>query len=187
MPSFAAVQAWTDKDKRARVIGAVNVLTAAFMVAGALVLAALQGAGRSMAALLTLLGVLNLVAGVAILAVLPTSPFRDFLSILFRAFYRLEVRGLENVEKAGPNAIIALNHVSFLDAPLALSLLDQEPVFAVGPRHRAALVGEALPAVTKAMPLDPTPAARHPNAHQRGQSGETLIISPRGASPSPAA
>lgn len=48
VPSFAAVQAWTDKDKRARVIGAVNVLTAAFMVAGALGLAALQGAGLSL-------------------------------------------------------------------------------------------------------------------------------------------
>jgi AMP-binding enzyme len=50
------------------------------------------------------------------------SPFRDFLSIVFRAFYRLEVKGLNNLEKAGPNPIIALNHVSFLDAALILSV-----------------------------------------------------------------
>ncbi len=180
VPSFAAVQAWTDKDKRARVIGAVNVLTAAFMVSGALGLAVLQGAGWSMAALLTLLGGLNLVAGVVILAVLPTSPFRDFLSILFRAFYRLEVRGLENVEKAGPNAIIALNHVSFLDAPLALSLLDQEPVFAVD--HGIAQRWWVKPflAMTKAMPLDPTRPLATRTLINAVKSGETLIIFPEG-------
>jgi acyl-[acyl-carrier-protein]-phospholipid O-acyltransferase/long-chain-fatty-acid--[acyl-carrier-protein] ligase len=180
VPSFAAVQAWTDKDKRARVIGAVNVLTAAFMVTGALGLAALQGAGWSMAALLTLLGGLNLVAGVVILAVLPTSPFRDFLSILFRAFYRLEVRGLENVEKAGPNAIIALNHVSFLDAPLALSLLDQEPVFAVD--HGIAQRWWVKPflAMTKAMPLDPTRPLATRTLINAVKGGETLIIFPEG-------
>ena len=35
---------------------------------------------------------------------------------MFRAFYRLEVTGIENIAKAGHNAIIALNHVSFLDS-----------------------------------------------------------------------
>ena len=95
VPSFAAVQAWTDKAKRARVIGAVNVLTAAFMVAGTVSLAVLQGAGLSTAALIAGISILNLLAAGIILAVLPTSPFRDFLSILFRAFYRLEVRGIE--------------------------------------------------------------------------------------------
>jgi len=180
VPSFAAVQAWTDKDKRARVIGAVNVLTAAFMVAGALGLAALQGAGWSMTALLALIGVLNLVAGVVILAVLPTSPFRDFLSIVFRAFYRLEVRGLDNVDKAGPNAIIALNHVSFLDAPLALSLLDKEPVFAVD--HGIAQRWWVKPflAVTKAMPLDPTRPLATRTLIKAVRDGETLIIFPEG-------
>ena len=62
---------------------------------------------------------------------MPTNPLRDFLSILFRALYRLEVKGVENVAKAGPNPIIALNHVSFLDAALALSLLPKDPVFAI--------------------------------------------------------
>ena len=50
---------------------------------------------------------------------------------MFRAFFRLEVKGLENIAKAGDNAIIALNHVSFLDPPLAMSLLPKRPVFAI--------------------------------------------------------
>ncbi|GEP04240.1 acyl-[ACP]--phospholipid O-acyltransferase [Methylobacterium oxalidis] len=180
VPSFAAVQAWTDKAKRARVIGAVNVLTAAFMVAGTLALAALQGAGFSMAALLALVAVLNLIVGAVVFATLPTSPFRDFLSILFRAFYRLEVRGLENVEKAGPNAIVALNHVSFLDAPLALSLLEQEPVFAID--HGIAQRWWVKPflKITKAMPLDPTRPLATRTLINAVKGGETLIIFPEG-------
>ncbi len=180
VPSFAAVQAWTDKDKRARIIGAVNVMTAAFMVGGTLALAALQGAGFSSAALLALVAVLNLVVAVIVLLTLETSPFRDFLSILFRAFYRLEVRGLDNVEKAGANCIVALNHVSFLDAPLALSLLDQEPVFAVD--HGIAQRWWVKPflRVTKAMPLDPTRPLATRQLINAVKGGETLIIFPEG-------
>ena len=88
--------------------------------------------------------------------------------------------GVENLDKAGPNPIIALNHVSFLDAALALSLLPKEPVFAIDSAHRAALVGEAVPA------LHPRHAARSDqadgdaHADQRGQGGEPLIIFPEG-------
>ena len=180
VPSFAAVQAWTEKAKRARVIGAVNVLTAAFMVGGTLALAALQAAGLSMAQLLALVAVLNLVVGAVILKTLPTSPLRDALSILFRAVYRLEVKGLENVDKAGPNAIIALNHVSFLDAPLALSLLDKEPVFAID--HGIAQRWWVKPflRVTKAMPLDPTRPLATRTLINAVKAGETLIIFPEG-------
>ena len=180
VPSFAAVQAWTDKDRRARVIAAVNVLSAAFMVVGALAVAGLQSLGWSAPWLFAAAGLLNLAAGVVILATLPTSPFRDFLSILFRAFYRLEVRGLENVEKAGPNAIVALNHVSFLDAALALSLLETEPVFAID--HGIAQRWWVKPflKVTRAMPLDPTRPMATRTLINAVKSGETLIIFPEG-------
>ncbi len=65
------------------------------------------------------------------LKTLPTNPFRDFISIIFRAFMRLEVEGLENIKKAGKAPIIALNHVSLLDGALALALTEEEPIFAV--------------------------------------------------------
>ena len=45
VPTFSAVQAWAGADHRARVVAAVNVLNAAFMVVGAIVLAVLQKLG----------------------------------------------------------------------------------------------------------------------------------------------
>ncbi len=180
VPSFAAVQAWAEKAMRARIIGAVNVITAAFMVGGTLALAAMQGAGLSSAALLAVIAGLNLLVGVVVLATLPTSPFRDALSILFRAFYRLEVRGLDNIEKAGPNCIVALNHVSFLDAPLALSLLDQEPVFAIDSGIAQRWWVRPFLKMTRAMPLDPTRPLATRTLINAVRSGETLIIFPEG-------
>ncbi len=180
VPSFAAVQAWAEKAMRARIIGAVNVMTAAFMVGGTLGLAALQGAGLSIASLLALVAVLNLVVGAVVFATLATSPFRDALSILFRAFYRLEVRGLDNVGLAGSHCIVALNHVSFLDAPLALSLLDQEPVFAVDSDIAKRWWVKPFLRVTKAMPLDPTRPLATRTLINAVKSGETLIIFPEG-------
>ncbi|HEY2529506.1 MAG TPA: acyl-[ACP]--phospholipid O-acyltransferase [Xanthobacteraceae bacterium] len=131
VPTFTAVQVWAGADHRARVIAAVNVLNAVFMVLGALVLAALQKLGLGMSLLFALIGIANLVVAVVIGRTMPASWVHDFLSIVFRAFYRLEVKGSENIAKAGHNAIIALNHVSFLDPPLAMSLLPKRPVFAI--------------------------------------------------------
>jgi acyl-[acyl-carrier-protein]-phospholipid O-acyltransferase/long-chain-fatty-acid--[acyl-carrier-protein] ligase len=61
VPSFAAVQTWAGADKRARVVAAVNVLNAAFIVAGTLVVATLQSYGVTLPQLFLLLGVANLV------------------------------------------------------------------------------------------------------------------------------
>ena len=84
VPSFAAVQAWAGADRRARVVAAVNVLNAAFMVAGGLAVAMLQKAGLGTATLFLVIGGACLAAALAIGRTMPASAFRDFLSILFR-------------------------------------------------------------------------------------------------------
>ena len=66
VPTFSAVQAWADADQRARVVAAVNVLNAVFMVAGAIVLAVLQKLGLSTPLLFALIGVANLIVAVII-------------------------------------------------------------------------------------------------------------------------
>lgn len=180
VPSFAAAQAWAPAQKRARIVAAVNVLSAAFMVAGAVAVALLQAAGLTLSHLFLLIGVLTIAASVWILRTLPTNPLSDFLSILFRAFYRVEVTGRENIAKAGDNAIIALNHVSFLDAALALSILDKEPVFAID--HGIAQRWWVKPflKLTRAMPLDPSRPLATRSLINAVKNGESLVIFPEG-------
>jgi acyl-[acyl-carrier-protein]-phospholipid O-acyltransferase / long-chain-fatty-acid--[acyl-carrier-protein] ligase len=66
VPSFAAVQAWAPADRRARVIAAVNVLNAAYMVGAGAVVAVLQAAGVGVPALFAALGVLSLAAAAVV-------------------------------------------------------------------------------------------------------------------------
>ena len=60
VPSFAAVQAWAPVDRRARVIAAVNVLNAAYMVGAGGIVAVLQAAGVGVPELFAALGVLSI-------------------------------------------------------------------------------------------------------------------------------
>jgi acyl-[acyl-carrier-protein]-phospholipid O-acyltransferase / long-chain-fatty-acid--[acyl-carrier-protein] ligase len=180
VPAFSAVQAWAGADRRARVVAAVNVLNAAFMTVAGVGVALVQKAGVTPSMLFLAIGVANFLVAIAIAFTMPTSTLRDFIASLLRIVYRLEVHGLENVAKAGPHPIIALNHVSFLDAAIALSFLEQEPVFAID--HGIAQRWWVKPflKLTRAMPLDPTKPMATRTLINAVKAGETLIIFPEG-------
>jgi acyl-[acyl-carrier-protein]-phospholipid O-acyltransferase / long-chain-fatty-acid--[acyl-carrier-protein] ligase len=180
VPSFAAIQAWAATERRARIVAAVNVLNAAFMVGGALIVALLQNAGVGIPMLFLGIAAVGLLAALWIGKTMPTNAFHDFLSILLRAVYRLEVEGLENLDKAGANAIIALNHVSFLDGAAALSILKKEPVFAIDHSFAQRWWVKPILKLTRAMPLDPARPLATRKLIQAVRSGETLVIFPEG-------
>ena len=85
VPAFAAVQAWAPVDRRARVVAAVNVLNAAYMLAGGAVVAVLQSAGVALALLFATLGVLSL----GYVAIVLKAWDRDVRQDLARMFGRL--------------------------------------------------------------------------------------------------
>jgi acyl-[acyl-carrier-protein]-phospholipid O-acyltransferase / long-chain-fatty-acid--[acyl-carrier-protein] ligase len=180
VPTFAAVQAWAGADRRARVVAAVNVLNAAFMVVGALVLALLQKLGFGVPMLFALIGVANLLVAIAIGRTMPANWMSDFLSIVFRAFYSLEVKGLENVDKAGHNAIIALNHVSFLDPPLAASILPKRPVFAIDVAMSKQWWIQPFLKFVRTMALDPLKPMAMRSLINAVRDGNMMVIFPEG-------
>jgi acyl-[acyl-carrier-protein]-phospholipid O-acyltransferase/long-chain-fatty-acid--[acyl-carrier-protein] ligase len=180
VPSFTALQAWAGVDHRARVIAANNVVNAAYMVVGTLVIALLQFLNVSTAWLFVLLGGATLLVSVVVGMTMPTHWVSDFLSIVFRAFYRVEVRGLENMQKGGPNPIIALNHVSFLDAPLAVSLLGRDAAFAIDSGIAQRWWVKPFLRFGRAMPLDPTKPMATRALINAVRGGQALIIFPEG-------
>jgi len=180
VPSFAAIQAFSAPEGRARIIAAVNVLNAAFMVAGGMIVAALQDQGAPVWSLFLGVGAVALLGAIWILKAVVASPFQDFLSIFFRTVHRLEVKGLENFDKAGPNPIIALNHVSFLDAALALAILPKNPIFAIDSAIAKAWWVKPFLLLTRAIPLDPTKPMGTRTLVNAVKSGESLVIFPEG-------
>jgi acyl-[acyl-carrier-protein]-phospholipid O-acyltransferase / long-chain-fatty-acid--[acyl-carrier-protein] ligase len=180
VPVFTAIQVWAGTDRRARVIAAVNVFNAAFMVVGALMLAVLQKFGFGTPILFALLGAANLLVAVAVGFTMPASWLNDFLSIVFRAFFRLEVKGLENIDKAGRNAIIALNHVSFLDPPLAMAILPKRPVFAVDVAMSQRWWIQPFLKFVRTMALDPLKPFSLRAIINAVRDGNSLVIFPEG-------
>ncbi len=180
VPAFAAVQAWAGVDYRARTIAAVNVLNAAFMTGATVVVAILQKFGVTVPMLFVIIGVATLLVAVAIGRTMPTSWLRDFIAMLLRLFYRLEVHGLENVDKAGPNAIIALNHVSFLDPPIAMALLPKDPIFAIDVGIASRWWIKPFLKMSRTFALDPLKPMATRTLINAVRDGDTLVIFPEG-------
>ncbi len=180
VPTFSAVQAWAGTDHRARVVAGVNVLNAAFMVVGAVIQGALQKLGFGVPVLFALIGAANLAVAIAIGRTMPSSWMGDFLSIVFRAFYHLEVKGQENIAKAGDNAIIALNHVSFLDPPLATALLPKRPVFAIDVAMASNWWIQPFLRFVRTMALDPLKPFSLRAIINAVRDGNMLVIFPEG-------
>ncbi|HEY7301327.1 MAG TPA: acyl-[ACP]--phospholipid O-acyltransferase [Xanthobacteraceae bacterium] len=180
VPVFAAVQAWAGPDRRARVVAGVNVLNAAFMAGSAIVVAVLQSAGATIPELFLLLGIGSLAVAFVIGRTMPASALSDALSILYRALFRIEVHGLENLHKAGPNVIIALNHVSFLDAGLAMSLRSRKPIFAIDVAIAKKWWVKPFLRLTRALPLDPMKPMATRTLINAVKAGDALIIFPEG-------
>src|SRR5665647_2610397 len=64
VPAFAAVQAWSGADYRARTVAAINVLNAAFMTGATVLVAILQKAGTGVPALFLMIGATTLAVAV---------------------------------------------------------------------------------------------------------------------------
>ena len=73
VPAFAAVQAWSGADYRARTVAGVNMLNAGFMTAATVVVALLQQRGVTLPSLFIGLGVLTLTVALAVWRTQPKS------------------------------------------------------------------------------------------------------------------
>ena len=56
---------------------------------------------------------------------------KNLLKKFLTKIYKIEIKGLENYQKAGNRALIIANHLSFLDAILLAIFLPDKPMFAV--------------------------------------------------------
>lgn len=126
VPLYALVQQRARPDVLSRIIAANSILNAVFIVAAALLGAFVLQAGLSIPELLLLTGVLNAFVAVYIYGLVPEFLLRFLAWLLIHAFYRLRIRGLENIPERGP-ALLASNHVSFADA-LVISAACRRPI-----------------------------------------------------------
>ena len=180
VPSFAAVQAWSAASERARVIAAGNVLQAAFMVVGSLFVAALQGFGLPIAWIFFGLAIASFGSVWFVLSKWGKEGVRDFGSLLFRALFRVEVRGLENLPPAGTRMLIAPNHVSLVDGPLLHATLPIEASFAVDTGIAKAWWAKPFLKMIRHYTMDPSKPLAARDLIKLVAAGEPVVIFPEG-------
>ncbi len=180
VPSFAAVQAWSAPSERARVIAAGNVLQAAFMVVGSLLVAGLQALGLPVAWIFFGLAIASFGSVWFVLSKWGREGVRDFGALLFRALFRVEVRGMENLPPAGTRMLIAPNHVSLIDGPLLHATLPIDASFAVDTGISKAWWAKPFLKLIKHYTMDPTKPLAARDLIKLVASGEPVVIFPEG-------
>ena len=115
VPLYAVIQTRSAPTHRSRIIAGNNILNALFMVVSAIVSVLLLKAGLTIPQLLLTVAVMNAAVAIFIYSLLPEFLMRFMVWILISLLYRIRTKGLENIPDEGA-AIIAPNHVSFVDA-----------------------------------------------------------------------
>lgn len=116
VPLYAFVQRETAPDKRARVIAALNVFNALFMVASALLGMLMLGMfGLSIPEFFLVLAIMNLAVAAFVYQQVPEFALRFVIWVLSHTIYRVQHHDLDRIPEEGP-ALLVCNHVSYMDA-----------------------------------------------------------------------
>lgn len=116
VPLYAFVQRETAPDKRARVIAALNVFNALFMVASALLGMLMLGLfGLSIPQFFLVLAIMNLVVAAFVYQQVPEFALRFVIWVLSHTIYRVQHHDLDRIPEDGP-VLLVCNHVSYMDA-----------------------------------------------------------------------
>ena len=185
VPMYALIQMRSQPTHRARIIAANNILNALFMIASSLIAGALLGAGFTVPQIFLFTGLANAVVATYIFLLVPEYLLRFVAWVMSRFIYRFKVRGDEHIPSTGA-AILACNHVSFVDAVLLMAASPRPIYFLMDHRIFRVPVLGWLFRLAKAIPVAPqkedpaTYEAAFERAAQVLREGDLLAIFPEG-------
>jgi 1-acyl-sn-glycerol-3-phosphate acyltransferase len=185
VPMYALIQLRAQPTHRARIIAANNILNALFMIASSVIAGALLGAGATIPQIFLFVGIANAVVALYIFLLVPEYLLRFTAWMATHVIYRFRVQGEQNIPVAGP-AVLACNHVSFVDAVLLMAASPRPIYFVMDHRIFRLPVLGTLFRLAKAIPIasqkdDPAVYdAAFERAAQVLREGDLLAIFPEG-------
>lgn len=180
VPLYAVVQHYTEEEHRARVIASSNIIDALAMVFASVFAGFMLYIGAGIDDIFFVVSL----AGVGVAAytckILPAEFIKSFMQGLLKLLYKVEVKGMENLEKAGPRAVIVCNHVSFLDAPVLAAYLPGKPMFALHTEVAKWWWLKPFLKMIDAFPLDPANPHSIKNLIKEVRKDKHCVIFPEG-------
>lgn len=180
VPLTTMLQSRAREELRARTIAASNIFDAAAMVASSVTAVVLIGIGFSIPMIWLLVALANLIAIPVIITLIPQTVLKQIFQRLLRACFDVKVSGIENLEKAGPRAVIIANHVSLLDGLLLATFLPGKPLFAVNSIIAEKWWVKPFLALIEAYRIDPTQPMALKGLINRVALGAHCVIFPEG-------
>lgn len=180
VPLSAMLQSRANPELRARTIAAANIIDSAAMVAASVFAFLLIEIGFSIPMIWLLVALGNLIAIPVIIALIPQMTLKSIFQRVLRACFDVKVTGLENLEKAGPRAVIVANHVSLLDGLLLAAFLPGKPLFAVDTHIAQKWWVKPFLALIEAYRIDPTRPMALKGLINRVTEGAHCVIFPEG-------
>ena len=119
VPLYALVQTRAERSRVARIVAANNILNAVFMVVASLAATALLGAGLSIPQLFLVTALMNAAVALYIYRLVPEFLLRFLAWVLSHSLYRVRSINTDSIPAEGA-AVLACNHVSFVDAVLIM-------------------------------------------------------------------
>jgi len=119
VPLYALVQTRAERSRVARIVAANNILNAVFMVVASLAATALLGAGLSIPQLFLVTALMNAAVALYIYRLVPEFLLRFLGWVLSHSLYRVRSINTDKIPAEGA-AVLACNHVSFVDAVLIM-------------------------------------------------------------------
>jgi len=185
VPMYALIQLRSQPTHRARIIASNNILNALFMIVSAILAGALLGAGFSIPQIFLFVGLANAVVAFYIFMLVPEYLLRFIALVASRCIYRFRVRGDENIPASGA-AVLACNHVSFVDPVLMMAASPRPIYFVMDHRIFKMPVLGWLFRLARAIPI--APRAEDPEAYEAAfeaaakvlRNGDLLAIFPEG-------
>lgn len=186
VPLYAMIQTRTAKEHRARIIAALNIMNALFMVVSALSAIFFLSLMRlSIAEFFLILAVLNVVVAGFIYRRVPEFVMRFLIWIITHSMYRVTHKGLNNIPDEGP-AVLVCNHVSFVDALIIAGACRRPVRFITFKSIYDLPVLNFIFRTGKAIPVDSQ--TKDPQAYEQAfdtisaelQAGEVVCIFPEG-------
>jgi acyl-[acyl-carrier-protein]-phospholipid O-acyltransferase / long-chain-fatty-acid--[acyl-carrier-protein] ligase len=180
VPLYALTQARTPFYRRARVIGANNIMNAIFMIAATVLSGLMLDRGMSVRMIFLLLGIANACVAIYLIIKFPQTLFAGLARGFFRLLYRVEVKGLENYTAAGKRVLIVPNHTSFLDGPLLSTFLPDRAAFAINTNMAKAWWVRPAFVLYDMCPIDPGNPLALRTLVDRLKHNQKVVIFPEG-------
>lgn len=124
VPLYALIQQRAERTRLSRIVAALNIINAAFMVSASLLAIVLFSRGYNIPQVLLLTAVLNAAVAVYIFTLVPEFLMRFVSWLLVSLLYRIRVQGTERIPDDGP-ALVVCNHVSYVDALILMGAIKR--------------------------------------------------------------